>query len=525
LSKVKIFLFWQFLFFSALPVLAQVDTGWVRRYNGPGNGWDQASALAVDDSGNVYATGFSGVIPSFDFDYATIKYAPNGNTLWVRRYNGPGNDYDVATALAVDDSGNVYVTGRSDGSGTFSDYATIKYAPNGDSLWVRRYNGPANNDDYASALAVDNSGNAYVTGASFGFGTDLDYVTIKYAPNGDTLWVRRYNGPGIISYDYASALAVDDSGNVYVTGYSVGSGTSEDYATIKYSPAGDTVWVRRYNGPGNFEDRANALAVDGSENVYVTGWSRDSGGTFYDYATLKYAPNGDTLWVRRYNGPGNSGDYASALAVDVSGNVYVTGWSYGSGTSYDYATIKYASNGDTLWVRRYNGPGNSDYAKALAVDDSGNVYVTGWSYGSQTLPDYATIKYAPNGDTLWVRRYDGPPGNLDDIPYALAVDGIGNVYVTGVSIGSGTSYDYATIKYNKFGCAAKAGDANSDYKVNLSDIIFKVNYVFKGGAKPDPLCSGDDNADNIVNLPDIIYSVNFVFKGGPAPLKSLECCL
>src|SRR4030066_1429004 len=96
-------------------------------------------------------------------------------------------------------------------------------------------------------------------------------------------WVARYNGPGN-SYDVAYALAVDDSGNVYVTGRSAGSFTYSDYATIKYSPAGDTLWVRRYNGPGNGHDEANALAVDGSGNVYVTGYSWS--GTTFDYAKI-----------------------------------------------------------------------------------------------------------------------------------------------------------------------------------------------------------------------------------------------
>src|SRR5574341_783342 len=143
----------------------------------------------------------------------------------------------------------------------------------------------------------------------------------------DTAWVRRYNGPGNSS-DYPHALAVDDSGNVYVTGQSAGSGTSYDYATIKYSPSGDTLWVRRYNDPGNDFDAANALALDGSGNLYVTGQS-DATGANWDYATVKYSPAGETLWSRRYNGPGNAGDLASALAVDDSGNVYVTGFSGG----------------------------------------------------------------------------------------------------------------------------------------------------------------------------------------------------
>jgi hypothetical protein len=106
----------------------------------------------------------------------------------------------------------------------------------------------------------------------------------------------------------------------------------------------------------------------------------------------------DTAWVRRYNGPGDSTDYARAIAVDGSGNVYVTGYNLGSGTDRDYATIKYDPNGDTAWLRRYNGPGNSeDNAYAIAVDSSGNVYVAGYSDGTETYRDYATVKYYPNG--------------------------------------------------------------------------------------------------------------------------------
>lgn len=99
-------------------------------------------------------------------------------------------------------------------------------------------------------------------------------------------------------------------------------------------------------------------------------------------------------WLSSYNGPGNSGDQGSAVTIDASGNVYVTGSSSGSGTSNDYATIKYNSSGVQQWVARYNGPGNSnDAANSIAVDGSGNVYVTGYSTGSGTGLDYAAIKY------------------------------------------------------------------------------------------------------------------------------------
>jgi hypothetical protein len=234
----------------------------------------------------------------------------------------------------------------------------------------------------------------------------------------------------------------------------------------------DTAWVRRYNGSGNSDDYANAIAVDGSGNVYVTGWSYGSG-TGYDYAIIKYYSNGDTAWVRRYNGAGNSNDYANSIAVDGSGNVYVTGESEGSGTGYDYATIKYYSNGDTAWVRRYNGPGNGyDAAFGIAVDGSGNVYVTGRSYSSGTSEDYATIKYDPNGDTAWTIRYDGP-ANSNDEAYALIVDNSSNIYVTGSSRGSGTGYDYCTIKYAQTGSGVK-DEAGSEEKP--SEFALSQNY-------------------------------------------------
>jgi uncharacterized delta-60 repeat protein len=315
----------------------------VARYIGPGNGNDSAYALVVDNSGNVYVTGYS-VGSGTGTDYATVKYSPDGNQLWVARYNGPGNSSDTARALAIDNSGNVYVTGYSDGNGTGHDYATIKYSPDGNQLWVARYIGPGNGNDSAYALVVDNSGNVYVTGTSVGSGTYYDYATIKYSPDGNQLWTARYNGLGN-DYDEARTLAVDNSGNVYVTGRSVSGDTLVDYATIKYSPDGNELWVARYNEPGNGDDLAEDLALDNSGNVYVTGYSDGNGPSVSDdYATIKYSSDGNELWVARYNGPGNSGDYTFALAVNNSGNVYVTGFSFGSGTGPDYATIKYTQH-------------------------------------------------------------------------------------------------------------------------------------------------------------------------------------
>ncbi len=358
---------------------------WDKRYEGPdtdGAG-DRANALALDAARNVYVTGQS------DGYYATIKYDKAGNQLWVNRYKLPDSDgtRDKATALALDADRNVYVTGTSyGGEDTKDDYLTIKYdSDNSDEepVWFKQYDGKSNGPDNATALAVDRAGNVYVTGTSYGGAeTDDDYVTIKYdSDNSDNapVWVRRYdgksNGP-----DNATALAVDRAGNVYVTGSSCGEDNDEDYLTIKYDNEGNKLWDERYNGPGNGNDKATALAVDKAGNVYVTGVSADDiGANETSYMTIKYNRKGKRRWVRRYNGSHSDEDGATALALDKAGNVYVTGSSDG-----DYATIKYDSTGKRRWVARYKGGG----AKALAVDKAGNVYVTGESHGV-----YTTIKY------------------------------------------------------------------------------------------------------------------------------------
>src|SRR5438094_710137 len=311
----------------------------VARYNGPGNGSDQARAIAVDSLGGVYVTGGS-VGLGGNPDYTTIKYSA-GRQVWVARYHGPGSA-DGAEAIAIDNAGNVYVTGLSYASPNTSntDYATIKYSSAGEQQWVARYNGPGNNDDSAYAIAVDSSGNVYVTGYSgAGPTTGFDYATLKYNSLGEQQWIARYSGPGNQT-DEAAAIAIDDFGNVYVTGESLNSEANLDYATIKYNSAGQEQWVARYNVPANRHDAARAITLDSSGNVYVTGSSEaEVSGT--DYATVKYNSDGQEQWVVRYNGAGNFDDDAYAIAVDGSGNVYVTGRSWGSGGTFDYATIKY----------------------------------------------------------------------------------------------------------------------------------------------------------------------------------------
>src|ERR1051325_4472292 len=432
---------------------AQAQSGglplWTNRYSAPGFSYDHAYAVTVDASGNVFVTGYAG--GDFNGDgsgFATVKYSGAGVALWTNHYNGPDNIQDQAKAIAVDGSGNVFVTGLSVGYSSGSDYATIAYSGAGVPLWTNRYNGPGNSLEDARAIAVDSSGNVFVTGTSYDSDSYNDYATIKYSGAGVPLWTNRYNGLGN-GHDYAYALAVDGSGNVFVTGYTTPSvGGNPDYATIKYSGAGVPLWTNCYDGPADYWDAASAVAVDNSGNVFVTGSSYGSGSE-YDYATIKYSGAGVPLWTNRYNGPGNDQDEANAVAVDSSGNVFVTGASKNSHdfNSFDYATIKYSGAGVALWTNRYNGPGNLyDYANAVAVDNSGNVFVTGTgtSY-SGISDDYVTIAYSGAGMPLWTNRYSFP-GSGGDSARAVAGDRSGTGFVTGYSYGSAD--DFATIKYS-----------------------------------------------------------------------------
>jgi hypothetical protein len=432
---------------------------WVSRYNAPANN-DAAQALGVSPDGStVFVTGYS-VGSASGADYATVAYdASTGAQLWAKRYNGSANTGDVARALAVSPDGfSVFVTGRSHGSASGDDYATVAYdTSTGARLWVRRYTGPKAGDDEATTLGVSPVGSkVFVTGHSHGTGSGADYATVAYdASTGKQLWVSRYDGPAN-GDDAALALGVSPNASiVFVTGRSPGSTSGIDYATVGYDAStGARLWVRRYNGPANGDDLAFALGVspDGLTMI-VTGDSNGSGGSD-DYATVAYdASTGRQLWVSRYNGPANGDDAALALGVSPdSSTVFVTGDSHGSGGSADYATIAYDTfTGASLWVRRYNGSANGDDgARALGVSpDGSSVFVTGHSHGMGSGADYATVAYdTSTGARLWVRRYNGP-ANSSDVATGLGVNPDGStLFATGRSIGSTSGYDYATVAYS-----------------------------------------------------------------------------
>ncbi len=360
---------------------------WVKRYNGTGNGFDSAGSVAVSPGGGkVFVTGSSTGATSRG-DYATVAYSTaTGGQLWVSRYHGPG--YSTAHAMVVSPDGSkVFVTGESERTTSGGDYTTVAYnASTGEQLWAKRYNGTGNRYDFAYAIAVSPNGSrVFVTGSSTGVTSGSDYATVAYnTATGAQLWVKRYDKgdddansvavspsggkvyvaghPATLAYsatsgallwhrrDSGSSVAVSPGGGkVFVTGTSTGRTSGEDYATVAYSTAtGAQLWVKRYNGPKNGPDRAAAMAVGrGGGKVFVTG---SSGGTFpyADYATVAYSTaTGAQLWVKRYNGPASRDDIAHSVAVSRTGKVFVTGQSIGAirddyYSGFDYATVAYS---------------------------------------------------------------------------------------------------------------------------------------------------------------------------------------
>ncbi|MEO7358327.1 MAG: SBBP repeat-containing protein [Ignavibacteria bacterium] len=422
------------------------------RYDGSGTGVDEPNDLVLDNSGNTFCTG-----SSFDqvseFDYATIKYNSAGAPLWVTRYDGFGGS-DKASSIITDNSGNIYVTGVSENNSNGNDIATIKYNSAGTQQWVARYNGPANGDDHGSNVAADASGNVYVSGYSEGLGSGKDYVIIKYNSSGSQQWATRYNGPGN-SDDSATAMAFDPAGNIFVTGKSKGIGTLEDIATIKCNLSGSIIWVSRFNGVTNNSDEPASIALDGGGNVIVTGKSNsgsdpvESQISNFDIITLKINSAGIQQWSSIHNGSGNGDDEGSSVVTDNSGNVYVAGSSKSLTTDKDYSTIKYNSAGVQQWVSYYNGNSNNiDQASSITIDIAGNLFVTGACMDAGSGFNYCTVKYNNSGIQKWAKKYNYIDNDTDKAA-VLKVDTQGNVFVTGISKGVQGDKDFITIKYKQ----------------------------------------------------------------------------
>jgi len=431
------------------------DTLWTRRYDGPAHSDEMACGVFTDAERNVIVLGSSpGTTTAFDI--VVLKYSPGGDSLWVNRIAGPGTSNDIAQAGAVDASGAIYLTAT---TGTYPDYniLTLKLNPDGSEAWRATYQGSAGKNDEPSALVIDGNGNVYVTGYETDATNITDFVTIKYNADGTQAWSVNYDGG---SNDKAVDLALGPGGTVYVTGTST-QGSYTDYATVKYNTSGGEEWVMLFNGSGNASDVPVAIAVDNSGNAYVTGATATAPppGGHYNYATVKYDANGNEVWskVQAFT---NQGAEPAAMVLNSSA-LYITGKVMR--TNYDFATVAYnLETGDTLWLRFYNSPANrNDVALKVCFDQGGRIHILGNSQDTLGRNDYCRVRYSADGLLELQVRFNSSFNN-DEQAAGIAVDNEFNVVVTGRSYGGMPvmSYDIWTVKSDSAvpGVAESAGN-------------------------------------------------------------------
>jgi len=376
-----------------------------------GNFFDEGHGIAGDASGNYYVTG--GFVSSItfgtttltsisDYDVFVVKYDVTGNVIWAKSAGGSGAD--IGRSIAVDAGGNCYVTGEfrnssiTFGSTTLTnngdrDIFVVKYDASGNLVWAKSNGGP--NYDLALGIAVDAGGNCYVTGQfqdSITFGTTMltgswrDMFLAKYDPAGNVAWAR---GAGGSSSEVGNGIALDINGNCYLTGVfsstsitfgsitltNNGAGNSDFFVT-KYDPSGNVVWAKSSGGSG--DEMGNNIAVDASGNCYVTGIFRSSSLTvgpatltcngIFDIFAIKYDSLGNAVWAK--SAGGSDADRGLSIAVDAIGNCYVTGHFYSNSITFGTTTLTKNGSPD-IFVTKYDSSGNVVWAKGAVGSASG----------------------------------------------------------------------------------------------------------------------------------------------------------
>lgn len=402
------------------------------------------AAMTTDANGFTYVVGAT-LNGSGNYDFLVAKYNDEGELVWADQYDGDGNGDDIATAVAVDDNGNVFVTGGADsGGGDTLDVVTIGYDELGARQWLEVWAGADGLVDAATCIALSGD-HVYVGGVTTDASDGLDYLCLKYDTDDGTLaWDSQqdYNHDSNVCTQLslwdASVLlgGATQTGVVYwdmlVLQIKQSDGTYEDDAVSGGGSAGFT--------------HVRAMERDGAGNIYLTG-TLNNGASGQDIHTVKIDDAMTVLWEVDYSSDGNQDDEGNALAIDENtGNVYVGGYKDSTGQGTDFVTLMYDAGGNLDWAVTWNDTADgADTLKGLVVDGDGNVTVTGTAWNGHSL-DYHTIQYDNSGAVLWEISFNDKYG-YDDRPMDIAHTADGGVAVVGQRMNPDTTWSYVTVKY------------------------------------------------------------------------------
>ncbi|MBI4678806.1 MAG: hypothetical protein HY748_14605, partial [Elusimicrobia bacterium] len=437
--------------------------GWLQTVNGSANGSDIGYAVMHDDAENgAYVVGIFRGAGGND-DIFVRRYSPNGDTIWTKYYNGPGNGNDIARRIWVG-NGQVYVVGseaRPDLAQS-DNLLLINYSTAGVLQWTTTYNSPDNLADWGNGVDVDGAG-ITVAGMENRSTGGQNILVRRYNFEGSLLWSDTYDSGGS---DYANQVK-SDGAYVYVLGEAYGgSSNGQDLWMRKYSIAGVMQWTTTYNSPYNLTDRGMGLAVKFSD-VFVVGDQYVDGSGNSDALYQKYGAADARLYTQVIDPSAGGKRTWHDVALDPGGlGVYVAG-RRGPSTNTDIVVRKYDNAaGLEQWTTTYAGPGaGNDEGVGIFVSKSSNVYVTGYERRS-----------AGQYDDAWVRRY-----NYD----AFQSSGAGNTKTwKGVMNGAasdGTNwwegFPPQTNDYVVFGATSPTNNCDWNLAVTLSSMTFKSGYA------------------------------------------------
>ena len=372
----------------------------------------EINGLAIDNTGSVIIAGCDGG-PSLNIDMLIFKISSGGVTQWLTRYNSAFDLTDKAAAMVIDNSGNIFVSGYSAKTATTTQLTTIKFNSAGVQQWVAAQN-TNTAVTRAKDIDIDPSGNIYVCGSYGVNNSNEDAFLYKISPAGTFVFFTPYNNTSVTGPDAFISLIINSAAtDVFVSGFSDSTVTSTDQITARYNSAGVRQWLMRYNGPGNGTDLGQSIVLDSAGNVFSAGSSRGSGSAQSDIEISKYSPAGTPMGYQRYN-VGSESESFVTMKTDAAKNIYIAGFKFSGSSGIDVLILKYNPALTMIWSKTYDGvDNNNDLSSDLALDNSGNIYLAGTTYMNSTNIDYLTIKYSqPVGLT----------GNSEEIPAAFRLE-------------------------------------------------------------------------------------------------------